>query len=440
MIPARILIPRRWNHLLHRPRLLDRLHRHVDRALTFITAPVGYGKTSLLVDFSHEAPFPVCWLSLDDSDRDLHTFVEHLVASLRHRFPAFGRATRRALASKPGRQRDPAVLADVIVQDTLDNIPEFFALILDDYHAVDGSKEVNELLGVFLIHRPAHRHLIVAGRTAPVGLPIIQLTARSQIAALGPAHLAFTAQEVQTFLAYAHNVHLSLAQAEELVAHSGGWIGAIVLSTNTMWQGMRDSLVRADLRRALQSLSEDAAVSEAALRALVNDRSESRDRTALQRVVASGACGGTGQESPRGVVVEAARAVAEDERSFAPRGQWVVNNGRWVLDGGQWIMGGNELMQLGDLTINVEAREVSRQGQSIQLSKLEFDLLVCLIRQRNRVVTYDELLERVWGYVPDCHTPKLVRMTISRLRQELGDDPHAPRYIANVRGVGYRLL
>jgi LuxR family maltose regulon positive regulatory protein len=249
MIPTKTIIPQRPAHLLHRPRLVDQLHRHVDLALTLLSAPAGHGKTSLLVDFAHDAPFPICWLSLDPSDRDLYTFVEYLVAAIGRRFPKFGRVTLSILTANPDMRRNPAALTGAIVQDMLDSVPEFFALILDDFHAVDGSREINELLERFLTHRPDHCHLILSSRTAPARLPIIQLTARSQIAGVGSTDLAFTAHEIQTLLAQAHQIHLSPAQAEELAQESEGWITGILLSTEAMWRGMRDSLARAKVQK-----------------------------------------------------------------------------------------------------------------------------------------------------------------------------------------------
>jgi len=245
MISTKTIIPQRPAHLLHRPRLVDQLHRHVDLSLTLLTAPAGHGKTSLLVDFAHDAPFPICWLSLDPSDRDLYTFVEYIIASMRRRFPEFGRVSQSILTANPEMRRNPTALTGAIVQDMLDSVPEFFALILDDYHAVEESPEINALLERFVIHRPDHCHLILSSRTAPIRLPIIQLTARSQIAGIGSTDLAFTADEIQTLLAQAHQIHLSPAQAEELAQESEGWITGILLSTEAMWRGMRDSLAQA---------------------------------------------------------------------------------------------------------------------------------------------------------------------------------------------------
>jgi len=222
------------------------LHRHVDLALTLVSAPAGYGKTSLLIDFSHDAPFPVCWLSLDPADDDLRTLTGYLVAAVRRLFPQFGEVTQRTLSGEGIHStRLARALAGAMVQDMLDHVPDFFVLVLDDYHVIDENREINELLTTFLTYRPENCHVILASRMAPAGLPVIQLAARSQIAGVGPADLAFTPQEVQKLLAQAHDIRLSPTQAEELIAHSEGWITGILLSTEALWRGMRDILAQA---------------------------------------------------------------------------------------------------------------------------------------------------------------------------------------------------
>ena len=244
MIRTKTIIPQRRPNMLHRPRLADRVQQHVDKALTLVFAPAGYGKTALLVDACHDAPFPVCWLSLDESDCDLYTFVDYFVATLQHHFPDFGELTRRALDANPALGRNPAALGSVIAQDMSNNISEFFVLILDDYHVVDKSLRVGELLEVILKHVDRW-HLIVASRTAPVGLPVILLTAQERIAFIGQDDLAFTADEIRQMLEKTHSLDLTPEQAEELVAVSEGWITGIVLAMTSMWQGIRDALARA---------------------------------------------------------------------------------------------------------------------------------------------------------------------------------------------------
>lgn len=261
MIPTKTLIPRRPTRLLHRPHLVGLLHRHVDLALTLVSAPAGYGKTSLLIDFCHDAPFPVCWLSLDPADDDLRTLTEYLVAAVRRVFPQFGEVTQRTLNSEGIHSaRLARALAGALVQDMLDQIPDFFVLVLDDYHVIDENREINELLTAFLTYRPENCHVILASRMAPAGLPIIQLAARSQIAGIGPTDLVFTPQEVQELLAQMHNIRLSPTQAEELVAHSEGWITGILLSTGASWRGMRDILAQAQGSAAGQARSQQGPI------------------------------------------------------------------------------------------------------------------------------------------------------------------------------------
>lgn len=91
-----------------------------------------------------------------------------------------------------------------------------------------------------------------------------------------------------------------------------------------------------------------------------------------------------------------------------------------------------------DLEIDLTRQSVIRRGQPVRLSELEFELLACLVQQRGRLMTYQALLEQVWGYPPGACDLALVRNAVKRLRQKLGDEATDPGYIVNVRGQGYR--
>jgi DNA-binding response OmpR family regulator len=100
---------------------------------------------------------------------------------------------------------------------------------------------------------------------------------------------------------------------------------------------------------------------------------------------------------------------------------------------------GSDRLLVGELLINLRARQVWRRREKLHLTKLEFDLLVYLAKNAGRVVRYDELLNEVWGYEADEGSYSLVRMCVSRLRKKIGDIPGGPQHIVRVRGVGYRL-
>ena len=100
---TKFLLPHRREDLLTRRRLLDRLYDVIEYKVVMISAPAGYGKTTLLVDFAADLEHPVCWYALDAGDCDPHVFLEHLVLSLQRRFPQFGARTLRALDAASGR-------------------------------------------------------------------------------------------------------------------------------------------------------------------------------------------------------------------------------------------------------------------------------------------------------------------------------------------------
>ena len=98
VIRTKTLIPRRRSQILSRPRLLAALDNLLDLKLLIVAAPAGYGKTSLLVDFSHHTQIPVCWYALDSLDSDPKPFIAHFIAAIQGKFPAFGQMASAAIA------------------------------------------------------------------------------------------------------------------------------------------------------------------------------------------------------------------------------------------------------------------------------------------------------------------------------------------------------
>jgi len=95
------------------------------------------------------------------------------------------------------------------------------------------------------------------------------------------------------------------------------------------------------------------------------------------------------------------------------------------------------IISVGDLKIDVQAHQLLRDGKQIQLTRLEFDLLVALAREPGRVFTRDALLSEVWGYAHSTDT-RLVNVHIQRLRSKIERDPENPEIVITIRGVGYK--
>jgi LuxR family maltose regulon positive regulatory protein len=242
---TKVMLPRRRGDLLRRQRLLNRLYGAVEHKLVLVSAPAGYGKTTLLVDFAHDLQHPVCWYALDHSDRDPRVFLEHLVLSLHHRFPGFGEQTRRALASNPDLSDGAPGVVNVLINEMVESIPQWFVLVLDDHHRLGNAPEVDAIVARFLRYQPDQVLLIIASRNVPQLPLIVQLAAKGEVEGIGEDELRFRADEIQQLLAQNHDLHVPDQEAKELAAQSEGWITGILLTTHTLWQGILRGLTQA---------------------------------------------------------------------------------------------------------------------------------------------------------------------------------------------------
>lgn len=237
---TKFLIPRRRPDLISRSRLLDLLADILDYRITLIAAPAGYGKTSLLVDFAHKITYPICWYALDSLDVDLSRFIFHFISAIQHNFPIFGENSFAVLQSSQQTGLDLANLVTTLVNDIYENISEHFAIVLDDYHLIDSNDDINQFVSKFAQEMDENCHLIIASRTL-MSLPDLPLmVGRSQAIGLSFEELAFQPHEIQALLERNYNQQISEETARELVDETEGWITGLLLSAETMWQGMTD--------------------------------------------------------------------------------------------------------------------------------------------------------------------------------------------------------
>jgi LuxR family maltose regulon positive regulatory protein len=245
LIITQILAPKKRPDLLHRPRLVDFVHEHIDRKLLLISASAGYGKTSLLVDYAYDTDLPLCWLSVIESARDPRVFLDYLIAAISQHFPEFGQRSRRLLRGSET-LTDPALLVGTLVNEIYETIPDYFVVAVDDYHLVDSSRAVNLVLDTLIQHLPENCHFIISSRAVPTLTPrgLALLTSRQEIAGLGVKDLKFTPEEIQALLLQNYGQRLPDEAARELAEKSEGWITGILLTTHTMWKGLFEGIIR----------------------------------------------------------------------------------------------------------------------------------------------------------------------------------------------------
>jgi LuxR family maltose regulon positive regulatory protein len=225
-------------NLVVRPRLTASLEREPGRKLTLISAPAGFGKTTLLVEWLEDrggGEGSVAWVSLDEGDNDPVRFLSYLVAALRRTAgEEFGEGILAALRS-PEPPRMEAVLGAFV--NELADLPAEVAVVLDDYHLID-SENVHRIVSFLLERLPGGAHIVISGRVDPP-IPLARLRARGQMTELHAADLRFTPEETATFLGEAMGLDLAADDVAALEGITEGWIAALQLAALSM-RGRKD--------------------------------------------------------------------------------------------------------------------------------------------------------------------------------------------------------
>ena len=231
---TKLIIPRRRDEILTRQRLLDILNELLDLKLIILAAPAGYGKTVLLIDFANHTKWPISWLSLDPLDQEPFRFISHFIASLKTRYPKFGKNTSSFLNSMSQGQLDIPALVTTLVNDIYENIPEHFIIILDDYHLVEESEAVNQFINRFLQDVDENCHLMVSSRRLLTLSDMPLLVARNQVGGISFEEISFASEEIQELLLQNYHITINDKSAEEITQQTEGWITGLLLSTHLL--------------------------------------------------------------------------------------------------------------------------------------------------------------------------------------------------------------
>ncbi len=230
ILRAKLYVPRSRPDTVARPRLRERLDEGTRREVTVVSAPAGFGKTTLLADWSRQSELPVAWVSLDERDDDPVRFLLYVVAAIGTIHEGFGKATRAFLGSVQSREELEPVLT--ALSNEILELPGDFVLVLDDYHAVR-SKAIHDAVASLLEHSPPPMHLVLAGRTSPP-LPLPRLRARGKLTELGAPDLRFTLEEAAEFLDRTMGLDLDAERVATLEKETEGWIAGMQLAAHAL--------------------------------------------------------------------------------------------------------------------------------------------------------------------------------------------------------------
>jgi hypothetical protein len=237
LLETKLHVPRRRRGLVARPRLIERLSRKSESKLTVVSAPAGFGKTTLLAEWLAAVSADggsTAWLSLDKSDNDPALFWTYLIGGLQTAADGVGGPALSLLQSPPQPPIE-AVLATLL--NDLGASSNDLVLVLDDYHVIDAG-DVQDGMAFLLRHLPPQIHLVIAGRADPA-LPLARLRGRGELVEIRAADLRFTPEEAAAYLNGVMGLALTARDVAALEERTEGWIAALQLAALSM-QGRDD--------------------------------------------------------------------------------------------------------------------------------------------------------------------------------------------------------
>ena len=213
LLKTKFFIPPIRAKRVGRPGLTERVNSGMDKALILISAPAGFGKTTLVAEWAAQTDLPLAWLSLDEGDNDPIRFLQNFLAALQKIVPTIQPDLLSLL------QRTQPAPYDMLLNILINEIAAHgapFVLILDDFHVIH-AQPILEMLTFLIDHMPPQLHLVLLTRTDPP-LPLFRLRARDQLLEIRAEQLRFTREETTAFLNEVMGLKLP---ADDIVAMAG---------------------------------------------------------------------------------------------------------------------------------------------------------------------------------------------------------------------------
>src|SRR5258707_11231479 len=222
--------------LIERPRLLAKLRDVLQYKLTLVSAPPGYGKTTITAQFAHQAQSLVAWHTVEERERDIPNLYAHCLSALGYIDPKIETLGLHGALS-------PGELAALVADYLRDNVSNDIIYVMDDVQHLTGSLNATAWLNTFVARMPSNCHLVLCSRMLP-DLPLVEMIARREVLAIGQQELRFTHQEVQSLTTQLLGYAPAIGEVSELAARLDGWPAGTVLAL----QPLPPELERAILR------------------------------------------------------------------------------------------------------------------------------------------------------------------------------------------------
>ncbi|MCP5099609.1 MAG: LuxR family transcriptional regulator [Chloroflexi bacterium] len=233
ILATKLFIPPPRPKVVLRPRLIEQLKMSLHRKLTLVSAPAGFGKTTVVSQWVANHERPVAWLSLEEGDNDPTRFLAYFIAALQtlplSKIDGISTPIGDGVMAMLQSPQPPSLeLILTALLNEITTIPNNFILVLDDYHLID-AKSIDNALIFLLQHLPPQMHLVIATREDPQ-FPLARYRARGKLTELRVADLRFTPSEAASFLNQMMGLSLSAEEITSLENRTEGWIAGLQLA------------------------------------------------------------------------------------------------------------------------------------------------------------------------------------------------------------------
>lgn len=234
MLLTKLHIPSTGNNIVHRSVLFDKLNTGLSRKLILVSAPAGFGKTTVVSDWIDQNKIPAVWFSLDNGDNDPVEFLNYIISGIQNIHIAFGQGALKLLNS-PNTPSGESITG-LLINEIL-NIRQNFLLVLDDFHLIT-SNEVLKLVTYLLEHIPGNIHIVILTRSDPA-LSVSRLRSQHQLVELRSSDLSFSVNDISILFNKKLKLGLSIDDVYSLETKTEGWIAGLQLTALSM-QGRED--------------------------------------------------------------------------------------------------------------------------------------------------------------------------------------------------------
>ncbi|NPE30104.1 hypothetical protein HNV12_19550 [Methanococcoides sp. SA1] len=234
MLKTKLFIPSTNANIVHRSELFDKLDQGLEKKLTLISAPAGFGKTTVLSDWINVNNIQTAWYSIDKSDNDPVKFMTYFIAGIQTLIDNFGENVLQILQS-PQKLQIESILG-MLINEVL-NIEKDITFVFDDFHLID-SPEIFEIITYLLDYKPQQLHIVLSTRSDP-RISISLLRSQDQIIEIRSDDLSFTSNDITTFFNSRFNFDINTHDIQLIKSKTEGWIAGLQLTALSM-QSQKD--------------------------------------------------------------------------------------------------------------------------------------------------------------------------------------------------------